>query len=387
MNRRTFLNSTGLFSIPLMAGLPATQLAARKIKSSTKYTINFILEGHFFSPKQYIQKLSEIENEHPINGDFYSQGGVVATLEEKFKKITGKESAIYMPSGTMANEVALNFLSGKKTKAIVHEESHIYRDEGDSAQAIHNIRLVPIKTTSQSFSLGDLKTKIEQLEQGESFYNGIGALFIECPVRRHHGKRVDFNQMKEITEFAHSNNIRTHLDGARIHMASTYSGISVKQYASIFGTIYISLYKYLGAAGGAMLCGPEPIIAPMRHYIKILGGTVFRNWTNAAVANYLMDGLEDRLQNMKSQSEELMRELNTLEELSIEKPTEGTNIVFLRSQDIDLEKFSDILNADHGILINYPENRKIELHFNESILLDTNRNFISLFKDAIRKSK
>lgn len=373
--------------MPLVAGFPNLSFASRKSTPNDKYNINFILEGHFFTPKQYIQKLSEIENKRGINGDFYSMGGVISELEEKFKKITGKESAIYMPSGTMANELGLRFLTNNKTKAIVHQDSHIFRDEGDSAQVIHNVRLVPIKTKSESFSLDELKIKINQLKEGESFYDGIGALSIENPVRRHNGKIVDFNQMKEITTFANANSIKTHLDGARIHIASTYSGVTVKQYSSLFDTVYISLYKYLGATGGAILCGTKDIIEPMRHYMKILGGTVFRSWTNAAVANYHIDGLEGRLQSMKQQSDEFINKLNSLKELKIDRPKNSTNIAFLESDFIDLEKFTDILSNKYGIVMNYPEKGKIEMHFNESILLDSNSNLISFFKDVIRKSK
>lgn len=386
MKRRKFIGTNGLLSVPLIMGLPSNALASDKTKTFDSYGVNLILEGYFFNPKQYIQKLSEIESETGINGDFYSQGGIIAELEEKFKKITGKESAIYMPSGTMANELSIRFLCDDKTKAIVHQDSHIYRDEGDAAQAIHNKRLVPINTGSQSFTLEELKSKLNELEGGETFYDGVGALSIENPVRRHNGKIVDFNQMQAITSYAKTKGIKTHLDGARIHIASAYSGISVGQYSSLFDTIYISLYKYLGATGGAILCGDGEVIEPMRHFMKILGGTVFRSWTNVAIANHFLDGIEERLQIMKEQSDELVSKLDVLDELQIEIPTEHTNIIFLKSNTIDLEKFADVINETHGIMMNYPDNDKIEVHFNESMLLRTNEQILSSFKDAIIKS-
>jgi len=387
MKRREFIGAGSLFSIPFLMGFKPNLLVNRTGKFPEDDNVNLILEGYFFNPKQYINKLKEIESKSGINGDFYSEGGVISELEDKFQKITGKESAIYMPSGTMANELAIRILCGNKSKAIVHQDSHIYRDEGDSAQVIHNKRLVPINSNTHFFTIDDFKAKLNELEKGESFYDGVGALSIENPVRRHNGKIIDIEYIKTITEYANSKGIKTHLDGARIHLASAYSGVSVENYCSLFDTVYISLYKYLGASGGAILCGNKEVIDQMRHLMKILGGTVFRSWTSAAVANYYLDGIEVRLQKMIEQSNELILKLKQLDEIQIDSFNNGTNIIFIKSKEIDLEKMADEINESHGIMMNYPDNGVIEIHFNESILLRTNEQILASFKDAIRKAK
>ncbi|MEM6298618.1 MAG: aminotransferase class I/II-fold pyridoxal phosphate-dependent enzyme [Bacteroidota bacterium] len=387
MKRRSFISRGGLLSLPLLTGLSPLSLANPTTKPSEDLGINLILEGHFLNPKQYIQKLSEIEAKSGINGDFYSTGGVVTELEDKFKTITGKEAAIYMPSGTMANELALRILCGNKTKAIVHADSHIYRDEGDSAQAIHSKRLVPIESKKHSFTLADFKAKLQELENGESFYDGVGALSIESPVRRHHGKLFAYDQMKAITDYARQKGIEPHLDGARIHIAAAYSGISVKQYSELFDTVYISLYKYLGAAGGAILCGDEAIISQMQHWMKILGGTVFRSWTHAAVANHFLDGLEGRLKETVEQSNELISQLKQLDELQINTVENGTNILFMESKKIDMEKFAEEVNDTYGIWMNYPDDGIIQVHLNESIRLKTNQQLLEAFKSGIQRGR
>ena len=387
MKRRDFLEKGSLATLPLFAGLNLGAKERIQNLDKAQYEVNLILDGYFFDPKQYLRKLSEIESESGINGDFYSQGGVISELEQEFCKITGKKSAIYMPSGTMANELALRILCGDKTKAIVHGDSHIFRDEGDSAQAIHNKRLVPINSGKHFFSKEDLEKTLNDLSTGEAFYTGVGALSIENPVRRHDGKFVDLQHIQDVTEFAKANDIGTHLDGARLHLASAYSGVSPGTYCSSFDTAYISLYKYLGAAGGAILVGDTDVMSEMRHMMKILGGTVFRSWTNAAVAKFFLEGLEERMKRMIEQSNDLIAELKELEEIEVKTVENGTNVVFLTSSKIDLEKFAETVNSTHGIWMNYPDKGKIQIHFNESILLKSNEELLSAFKDSVLSAK
>jgi len=384
MKRRAFIASGSLASLPLIAG--STPVRTFSHKAEKRLPVNLVMDGYYLEPGEYLGKLREIESESGIKGDFYSQGGVVKELEQRFCQITGKEAAIYMPSGTMANELSIRLLSRNKTKVLVHEQSHIYRDEGDAAQAIHNLRLVPIYTEKHYFSLSDLQSRIKSLQEGEVFYDGIGSISVENPVRRCFGKIVDLEHIRQVSEYARDHKIGTHLDGARLHLASAYSGLNVNEYSSYFDTVYISLYKYLGAAGGAILCGDHAVIDQMGHYIKILGGTTFRSWTHAAMANYFLEGLEGRLKQMIQQSEELINKLQELNELNIRQVSEGTNVFFLQSERIDLEKFAEEMNKKQGIGIKYPMNKQIEIHMNESILQRSNSELLASFKNAIASS-
>ena len=148
-NRRDFLKKCGLATAPLLlssfafAETPLLNLVDEK-KEDQRKEINFFTDGIFFSPQGYIDKLSEINKLTPIEQVFYGGGGPTELLEKEFAKITGKEKAIFVPTGTMANQIALRLLSGNNTKVIVPENSHIFRDEADAAQSVHNKRLVPI---------------------------------------------------------------------------------------------------------------------------------------------------------------------------------------------------------------------------------------------------
>jgi len=92
-----------------------------------------------FSPRDYLDKLNEIDSINSIEIDYYYKGGVTRELEDEFARITGKEKAIYLPTGTMANQLALKLLNGSNTKAIVPENSHVFRDEADASQAVSSL--------------------------------------------------------------------------------------------------------------------------------------------------------------------------------------------------------------------------------------------------------
>ena len=97
-----------------------------------------------FEPSEYLVELQKANADAAIVKDRYGVGGAVEQLEKKFVEITGKEKAIFMPSGTMANQLAIAVLSGENAKVVVQDTSHVYRDEADAAQTVFGKRLVPL---------------------------------------------------------------------------------------------------------------------------------------------------------------------------------------------------------------------------------------------------
>ena len=130
IQRRTFLKSSALSFLPFIAPLPELSL---KETSAEKKPVNFILAGEILTAQQYADKLSEICRSEAVEPDHYGEGGCVAALASHFEAATGKEKAIFMPTGTMANQLALKVLSGQNIKVFVQENSHTYRDEADAA--------------------------------------------------------------------------------------------------------------------------------------------------------------------------------------------------------------------------------------------------------------
>lgn len=368
-NRRNFLKASGLAVLPAL--IPAAANATESIQQYTEEPIiKFFYDGEDFNPSQYLAELQKVNNKEPIKRDFYLQGGAVAAMEKKFEDITGKEKAICMPTGTLANQLAIAVLSGENTKVFVQDTSHVYRDEADAAQSVFQKRLMPLAAGQSYFTMEELKDAITGLKDLEVFSSGIGAVSIENPVRRTEGRMIPIQEIRKISEYCRANNIPLHLDGARIYMAAAWSGVSVKEYASYFDTIYISLYKYLGAANGAVLCGNAKVIEKMPHLIKIHGGTVFSNWFSAAMVLSRLEGIEKRLEDAITRSKEVFAGINKIRGLKVAAMDGGTNIyAFEIDKSIDAKKMQQRLNNEFNIRIVPPGDKtRITLTVNETLL-------------------
>jgi threonine aldolase len=328
LQRRSFLKNCSLGLVPLLAA-PFPSLAADVIGEAApdaQQWVKFFYDGEWYDEPAYLDLLQTIHKSVPIKADRYGSGGATEALEKKLAEITGKEKAIFMPSGTMANQLAIAVLSGQNSKVIVQDTSHIYRDEADAAQSVHNKRLIPLATDKTFFTADELKNYLDNLPAQEVFQTGIGCVAIENPVRRTDGRMVPIEELKKISAYCKSKNIPMHLDGARLFMAAAWSGQSIKDYGSLFDTVYISLYKYLGAHAGAVLCGSKAVIDQMPHLIKIHGGSMYSNWANTAVALHRLDGFEDRLSKAVRQSEIIFKELNKDPNIRITALDNGTNM-------------------------------------------------------------
>jgi threonine aldolase len=165
----------------------------------------------------------------------------------------------------------------------VQAESHLFNDCGDCAQTLSGLHLVPLAPGRASFSLEDVERAAYDASMGR-VETPIGAIQIETPVRRRRGERFDFAEMKKVAAWAHAHNVGLHLDGARLFLESAYAARPVKEYAALFDTVYISMYKYFNAASGAVLAGPKAQLAGLYHTRRMFGGGMRQSWPFAAVA-------------------------------------------------------------------------------------------------------
>src|SRR6185436_7721768 len=131
MSRKAFIRLGGL-----LAGVSAQSAlfagtVGNKIAPPPSSAIDFVHDGLALSPKEYSELLMRLADEGKIKPDYYSNGGVVEEMENKFAVLTGKESAVFLPTGTLANHIAVRRLSGTNRRVIVQEQSHLYNDSGD----------------------------------------------------------------------------------------------------------------------------------------------------------------------------------------------------------------------------------------------------------------
>ncbi|SMG50266.1 L-threonine aldolase [Marivirga sericea] len=388
-DRREFLKKLGLGSLPFF--IPATSFANSALKgnSNAANRVNFQFDGISYSPEEYLNKLLQINKQHKIEPDIYGYGGATTALEEKFAEISGKQKAIYLPTGTMANQLAIKLLNGQNTKVIVPENSHIYRDEADAAQSVHAKRLIPVVNNKPYYNRKELDSTISELQSNEVFKSGIGTVVIENPVRRAFGTAIPLDNIKEISQYCKEKGYKMHLDAARIHLAEAYHNTSIREYSAPFDTVYFSLYKYLNAAGGAILCGDAELIDQVAHQIKIHGGTIYQNWNNTAMALYSLNGIGSRFKEMAIKGKNLIKQLNKIDGIEVESTSEGTNLYKMYvSPEMNGFEFDKYLENNYAISIR-PPNPKGEIRFsiNESILFQTVDEIVLAFKDAAEKMK
>lgn len=390
--RRDFLKLSSLSALPIVASAiaPVNAFAAKKPgPTKDSEAVYFINDGIFYRPEDFINKLQEINTANPIERDNYGEGGAMEKLLKKFIEITGKEAAVYLPTGTLANQLAVSYLCGNNTKAFVQETSHIYRDEGDAAQTLFNKRLIPLAEGKAHFTLEELKKAITYHKEGEAFVGGVGAVSIETPVRRCDNQAFPLEEIKKISAYCKEQGYKMHLDGARLHMATAFTNASVREYSAYFDTVYMCLYKYLGATGGAILCGDKVVIDQMHHLIKIHGGGIFTNWPGAAVALHHLNTIDEVMEKIKVKSAGLFNLFSQLNGIKINQVVNGTNQFNVSiARGIDPVKLNTRLRGEHNIVFGQPgADGFVKIKVNATLLRRDNSQIFASFKEAIAFAK
>ena len=291
-------------------------------------------DGLALSPAAYARLLGRLADDPGIEADEYSRHGVVASLEARFAALLGKDMAVYLPTGTLANHLALRRLARDGRRVLVQQESHVYNDEGDCAQQLSGLTLVPLAPGRATFTLADVEAELRRVETGR-VHTAVGAISIELPVRRIMGEVFDFVEMQKIAAFARERRIGLHLDGARLFLASAYTGISPATCAALFDTVYVSLYKYFNAASGAILAGPRHLLENLYHERRMFGGGLQQVWPDAAVALHYLDGFPDRYARAVAAADALFVALGQHPRCQVARRPAGTNVVRLHVKGAD----------------------------------------------------
>ena len=373
-------------TIPTDTAQPTTHIPIEA--PSPDQLVSFGGDGEPKSARTMLQTLIEFEDEVGLDPDSYSLGGNVQEVEEKFAEMLGKEAAVFMPTGTLANHLAVRMLCGDKPRAIVQEQSHLYQDSGDCVSRLSNINLIPLAKDRPHFTVEELKQTVVQSEQGRVL-TPVGALMIESPIRRQEGKVVPFNEMQAITDYCRERGIGTHLDGARLYMMSGATGISAKTYASLFDTVYVSLYKYFGAPFGSVLVGTSQFCDGLYHDRRMFGGGLASANFAAALALKGAEGFEERFNTAIKRATTLFDKLNRLAGIHIGHIENGSNIFPMDlSRDLDLDKFVKILQEQSvSISLGNPDPRRSTLRVNTTILRQDVETLFAAFRSALEASR
>jgi threonine aldolase len=290
-------------------------------------------DGVELDPLEYATLLHRLCQARKVESDAYLIGGEIESFERHWATLLGKERAVFMPSGTLANQLALRVLAGDRRRVVVSHESHIYNDTGDASQTLSGLTLLPLAAKAATFTLADVEATLARTAGGRVATN-VGAIAIESPIRRLSGRMFDWTEARRITAFARERGIGTHLDGARMFIASAYTGIAPAEYAAPFDTVYVSLWKCFNSGQGAILAGPRRLLDGLFHTRRMFGGNLWSGWHAAVVARHFMDGFLERTRDGIRASDMVLAALARHPRAAVERFPNGTNVVRLTLRDV-----------------------------------------------------
>lgn len=357
VSRRKLLTLAGAAGLVGVRGISSGAVPAR--------SANFVrtdVDGVGQTPAEFADLLQRLSG--GLAPDEYSLGGEVEALETLFAQLLGKEQAVFFPSGTLANHVAVRKLAQGRPRVVVQAESHLYNDSGDCAERLSGLNLVPLSPGQATFTLADVDRELTRTASGR-VATGVGVISIESPVRRLRGAMFDLGEMRSISALARERGIGLHLDGARLFVASAYTGVSPAEYAALFDTVYVSLWKSFSSGSGAILAGPRARLVDLFGERRMFGGALHAAWPFAAVARHHAGGALERLRAGIAISEALAGALTASDRFTIERVANGTSRLRLTVRGVLPKDYRTRL-ATRGVLLPEPEDGGFWLTVNET---------------------
>jgi threonine aldolase len=262
--------------------------------------------------------------EAPVGDDQYGEDPSVNALQERVASMLGKEAAIFLPSGTMANQVALRTLTRPGDDVIVSRECHAVWHETGGSAANSGVQFTEIGARGV-FSVEAFVAAIKP--RGHVIYPPTTLVEIENTHNRSGGVIFSQQDAEKICAAARERQIATFLDGARLWNVAAASGTPLAQLAAPFDLVAVALSKGLGAPGGSLLAGPRDLMTIASRYRRMFGGAMRQSGLYAAAGLYALDHHLARLAEDHANAQMLARRLADSPRIRIDLATVQTNII------------------------------------------------------------
>ena len=284
---------------------------------------HFLPDHYRKSMKDWLQEVADSPLAE-LRGDRYGSGGFVGELEKEVAEMLGKEAAVFMPSGTMAQQIALRIWSDRANVPTVafHPRCHLQIHEQMAYRELHGLEAVLLGDGPRLFTFEDL----------QAVERPLSTLLIEFPEREIGGQLPTWDEFQAIVAFAKERGIRMHIDGARLWECQPYFGRSYAEIVADFDSVYVSVYKALRGLPGAILAGPADFIAEARIWLRRHGGNLFTMAPNAIAAKIGMDRHLPKIPLYVSKATEVAQILSELPGVVVEPKVPPTNMMHLYFQ-------------------------------------------------------
>lgn len=262
-----------------------------------------------------------------VGDDVYGEDPTVNALQEHVAELLGKEAALFVPSGTMGNQICLRVHSSPGDEVICEAGSHFLHFEGGALAILSGIQARTIAGQRGSLTLAQIR---EALRPATYYYPRTKVVALENTHNLAGGTILPLDEITDIALFCRNNGLATHLDGARLWNASVASGIALDILARPFDSVCVSLSKGLGAPAGSVIAGTRALIDEARRVRKQLGGGMRQIGMLAAAGLFAIRHNLQRLTEDHANAKEFAEIVAASPSVEIDLDTVQTNIVVAR---------------------------------------------------------
>ena len=267
-----------------------------------------------------------------VGDDVLGDDPTVQALEQHTADLLGKEAAVFVPSGTMANQLAIRVHTRPGDAMLLDANSHIYFYEAGAPAALAGVHSKLLDGRRGQFTAEQVEAAIPPRDD---HFAQPSLVCLENTHNRGGGSVWPLEQIESVVETARRHNLALHMDGARLWNASAASSISEREYAALFDTVSVCFSKGLGAPVGSVLAGTTEAIARARYYRKQQGGAMRQVGILAAAARYALDLNHARLADDHENCQRLAKGLAKLPGFKVDEAGAETNMVFIDTGERD----------------------------------------------------
>lgn len=292
-----------------------------------------------------------------VGDDVFREDPTVHRLEERVAALLAKEAALFVPSGTMSNQIAVKAHTVPGDELICDVNCHIYNYEAGGPAALSGVMCRTIEGEHGVMELGQLEDKIRP---DNDHFVRTRLVCLENTHNRGGGKIYPIEKIAAISAWARSHGLIMHLDGARLWNAIVATGIPATEWAQHFDTVSVCFSKGLGAPVGSALAGPAAFVAKARRVRKLFGGGMRQAGVLASAALYALDNHIERLAEDHRNAQVIAQAIADTPGLILDPPEVETNLIFFRV-DPELGTARDVAQAlrQKGVLVLPTAERKI----------------------------